>query len=198
MCRLASTVQIFVCGCYGQDGQQAGNGTLLWKGQSSVELLLQPQLQQPLLVWRVSGEDGEELPGTVLCQWVMPMTGFLELAVLNRSFQSSASHSPLSLQTNLPRRKHVSLTQNDGNAAPAVPKHSSAATPGSWCDHAHFFCITQPSWCLKRSVGGDAGQNMMNDLGLAAENPFSGATLNSLQQCLSWMDTLSIAGPVSF
>lgn len=32
MCKLASRVQIFVCGCRGQDGQQTGNGTLLFKG----------------------------------------------------------------------------------------------------------------------------------------------------------------------
>lgn len=108
MCKLASTVQIFVCGCCGQDSQQAGNGTLLWKGQSSVKVLLQPQLQQLLLVCRVSGEDREELPGTVLCQ----MAVFLELAVLSSEFQSFASHGPPSLQTNLLRSKHVSLTQN--------------------------------------------------------------------------------------
>lgn len=65
MCKLASTVQIFVCGCCGQDGQQTGESTLLSKGQPSVNLL-QPQLQQLFLGVEGPGEGREELSGTVL------------------------------------------------------------------------------------------------------------------------------------
>lgn len=96
-----------MCGCFGQDR----NGTLLLKGQSSVNFPLQPLLRELSL-----GLEGlRRGQGRTFChgvveavEWVMSMAVFSELAVLSRGFQSSASHSVFAnkpLQTRLPHPK---------------------------------------------------------------------------------------------
>lgn len=97
-----------MCGCFGQDGQETGNGTLLLKGQSSVNFPLQPLLQELSLGLEGlrRGQGRTFWHGVVeAVEWVMSMAVFSELAVLSRGFQSSASHGPLSLQTRLPHPK---------------------------------------------------------------------------------------------